>query len=126
ERLAGPPRLVTWTKCKGTGLEAKTLYLIWLNVSDSRRRGYARGGRGMRERLMAACRPGGTVLSVLVCESLECFLIDREIFALSNGDDFDQDLLVDDPVHDTDRFLRCVEFVIAGEIAERKGSRVIV
>lgn len=80
----------------------------------------------MRERLMAACRPGGTVLSVLVCESLECFLIDREIFALSNGDDFDQDLLVDDPVHDTDRFLRCVEFVIAGEIAERKGSRVIV
>ncbi|MFZ1674850.1 MAG: hypothetical protein WAT82_15885, partial [Nitrospira sp.] len=108
------------------GMEAKTLYLIWLNVSDSRRRGYARGGRGMRERLMAACRPGGTVLSVLVCESLECFLIDREIFALSNGDDFDQDLLVDDPVHDTDRFLRCVEFVIAGEIAERKGSRVIV
>jgi len=40
-----------------------------------------------------------------VSESLKCFLINREIFALSNGDDFDQDFLVDDPVHDTDRFL---------------------
>ena len=76
---------------------------------------------------MAACRPGGTVLlSVPVREALECFLVDREIFAPANSDDFDQDLLLDDPVHDTDRFLRCVEFVIAGEIAERKGSRVIV
>ncbi len=51
-----------------------------------------------------------------MCEPLECFLIDREIFAPANSDDFDQDLLVDDPVHDTGRFLRCVEFVVAGEI----------
>ncbi len=66
---------------------------------------------------MAACRPGGTVLlSVPVHEALECFLVDREIFAPANSDDFDQDLLLDDPVHDTDRFLRCVEFVVAGEI----------
>ncbi len=66
---------------------------------------------------MAACRPGGTVLlSVAVREPLECFLIDREIFAPADSDDFNQDLLVDDPVHNTDRFLRCVEFVVAGEI----------
>lgn len=56
------------------------------------------------------------LLSLPVCQPFECFLIDREIFPFSNSDDFDQDLLVDDPVHDTDRFLGCVKFVVAGEI----------
>lgn len=56
------------------------------------------------------------LLSLPTCQPFACFLIVREIFALSNGNDFDQDFLVDDPVHDTDRFLRCVEFVVAGEI----------
>ncbi len=45
-------------------------------------------------------------------EPLEGFLIDGEIFSLSNSHDFDQDLLVDDP----DRFLGGVEFVVAGKV----------
>jgi hypothetical protein len=61
----------------------------------------------------------------------EGFLIDIEILSSSNRHDFNQDLLVDDPVHDTDGFLGGVEFVIAGEVeacsvsemlAESRGS----
>ncbi|WP_213042178.1 hypothetical protein [Nitrospira defluvii] len=46
---------------------------------------------------MAACKGRGpALLSLPVCEPFECFLIDREIFPFSNGDDFNQDFLVDD------------------------------
>ena len=73
------------------------------------------GGRGRDcDGRMQAWRNSSSIgLGVL---PLECFLIDRKIFAPANGNDFDQDLLVDDPVHETDRLLRCVEFVVAGEI----------
>lgn len=43
-------------------------------------------------------------------------MIDGEIFSLSNGYDFDQDLLIDDPAHDTDGFLGGIECVVAGEV----------
>lgn len=60
---------------------------------------------------------GGVVLLwVSWLHSLEGFLIDSEIFSFSNGHDFHQDLLVEDPVHDPDRFLGSVEFVVAGEV----------
>jgi len=46
---------------------------------------------------MAACKGRGpALLSLPVCEPFECFLIDREVFARSSDDDFNQDLLVDD------------------------------
>lgn len=65
---------------------------------------------------LVLCIVGAVLLSVSWLQSLEGFLIDGEIFSLSNCHDFDQNLLVDDPVHDTDGFLGGAEFVIAGEV----------
>lgn len=58
---------------------------------------------------LVLCIGGAVLLSVPWLEPLEGFVIDGEIFSLSNGHDFDQNLLVDDPVHDTDGFLCSVE-----------------
>ena len=62
------------------------------------------------------CIGGAVLLSVPLLQPREGFLIDGEIFSLSNGHDLHKDLLVEDPVHDTDRFLGGVEFVIADEV----------
>ena len=55
-------------------------------------------------------------LSVPWLQPLEGFLIDGEIFSLSNGHNFNQDVLVEDPVDDSDGFPGGVELVIAGEV----------
>ncbi len=65
---------------------------------------------------LVLCMGGGVPLSVPLLQSLEGFLIDGEIFSFSNGYDFNQDLLVQDAVPATDRFLGGVEFVVAGEV----------
>lgn len=59
---------------------------------------------------LVLCIGEAVLLSVLWIQPREGFLIDCEIFSLSDSHAFDQDLLVDDPVHDTDRFLGGVEF----------------
>lgn len=78
------------------------------------RAGELAGGR--TEKVGNQSTPPIRSLSFSVLYPLKGFLIDREILSLSNGDNFDQDLLVDDLVHDPNRFLRRIEFVVAGEV----------
>jgi hypothetical protein len=62
-------------------------------------------GRGNLGSDLVLCIGEAVLLSVPWLEPREGFLIDGEIFSFSNGHDFNQYLLVQDPVHDADRFL---------------------